>query len=70
MKTGSGEESAIEIEKRETSEERCTRFVNSFNLCELERSATCLYSSNKKEQWPYSYFLISGVAKKVHMVCH
>ena len=50
MKTGLGEEeSTIGIEKRETSEERRTRFVklDSFNLCELE-SATCLYSSTKK----------------------
>ena len=44
MKTGLEEESAIEIEKRETSEGR-TRLLSSFNLCELE-SATCLYSSN------------------------
>ena len=26
--------------------------------------------SVKNEQWLYSYFLISGVTKKVHMVCH
>jgi len=62
MKTGL-EESAIEIEKRETSEGR-TRLLSSFNLCELE-SATCLYSSNKKNNG--HYFLISGVAKKVHV---
>ena len=41
MKTGLGEEeSAIEIEKRETSEEKRTRLLNSFILRELEY-ATC-----------------------------
>ena len=32
--------------------------LKSFNLRKLE-SATCLYSSNKKQQLPYSYFRCS-----------